>query len=87
MRLVLTTLFVAGSLGAWALTSPPAVAATAARDAATQTTRTPNQAKAKRRRVKIDKSSHVETRSERERRLKRECRGMPNAGACLGYTR
>lgn len=28
-----------------------------------------------------------ETTPERERRLKRECRGMPNAGACLGYTR
>ena len=26
-----------------------------------------------------------ETRAERERRLTRECRGRPNAGACLGY--
>jgi len=23
----------------------------------------------------------------REKRLRRECRGRPNAGACLGYTR
>ena len=26
-----------------------------------------------------------ESVSERERRLKRECRGRPNAGACLGF--
>lgn len=27
-----------------------------------------------------------ESTKERDKRLKRECRGMPNAGACLGYT-
>lgn len=27
----------------------------------------------------------AETRLERERRLKRECKGQRNAGACLGY--
>lgn len=26
-----------------------------------------------------------ETAAERDRRLQRECRGRPNAGACLGY--
>lgn len=26
-----------------------------------------------------------ETQRERDRRLKRECKGRPNAGACLGY--
>lgn len=31
-------------------------------------------------------SSSEETRAERERRLYRECRGMPNAGACKGFT-
>jgi hypothetical protein len=35
--------------------------------------------------VKIIKNPYQETPSERERRLKRECKGMPNAGACLGY--
>ncbi|MGH8820137.1 MAG: hypothetical protein ACREWJ_02455 [Rhodoferax sp.] len=35
-------------------------------------------------RVKQEKSS-AETRSERDRRLQRECKGLPNAGACLGY--
>ena len=33
----------------------------------------------------VQRSSSEESRSERERRLKRECRGRPNAGACLGY--
>ena len=28
-----------------------------------------------------------ETNAERDRRLNRECRGLPNAGACLGYGR
>ena len=27
-----------------------------------------------------------ETYAQRERRLRRECRGLPNAGACRGYT-
>lgn len=31
------------------------------------------------------KSPSEETRAERERRLKRECKGRPNAGACLGF--
>jgi hypothetical protein len=29
----------------------------------------------------------AESTKERERRLKRECKGKPNAGACEGYTR
>jgi len=32
------------------------------------------------------RSPSEETTAERDRRLYRECRGMPNAGACLGYT-
>ena len=31
------------------------------------------------------KSPSEETRAERERRLKRDCKGRPNAGACLGF--
>lgn len=38
-------------------------------------------------RVTFVKSSSAETASERERRLIRECRGRPDAGACLGYAR
>ncbi len=35
-------------------------------------------------RIRFEKGSG-ETRAERDRRLQRECRGLPNAGACLGY--
>lgn len=38
-------------------------------------------------RAKQPKSNSEESSAERERRLKRECRGRNNAGACLGYTR
>ena len=31
------------------------------------------------------KSPSEETAAQRDRRLKRECKGRPNAGACLGY--
>jgi hypothetical protein len=31
-------------------------------------------------------SGSEESRADRDRRLSRECRGRPNAGACLGYT-
>ena len=37
--------------------------------------------------VKHQRSSSEESTSERDRRLYRECKGLPNAGACLGYTR
>ena len=36
--------------------------------------------------VKQARSSSEESRSERDRRLYRECKGRANAGACLGYT-
>jgi hypothetical protein len=38
-------------------------------------------------RVKFMDSGSGETKAARERRLRRECRGRPNAGACLGFTR
>ena len=36
--------------------------------------------------VKHQRSTSEESTAERDRRLYRECRGRPNAGACLGYT-
>lgn len=36
--------------------------------------------------VLVDKGS-AENTQERERRLLRECKGRPNAGACEGFTR
>lgn len=38
-------------------------------------------------RVKYFGSSSEESTRERDRRLYRECKGRPDAGACLGYTR
>jgi Ni/Co efflux regulator RcnB len=35
--------------------------------------------------AKFIKNPNQETSAERERRFKRECKGLPNAGACLGY--
>lgn len=39
------------------------------------------------RRQRIQLQGSAESTAERDRRLRRECRGRPNAGACLGYTR
>jgi hypothetical protein len=35
--------------------------------------------------VKFHNNPNHENAAQRERRLKRECKGLPNAGACLGY--
>ncbi|MDR1968657.1 MAG: hypothetical protein LBQ32_08225 [Burkholderiaceae bacterium] len=49
-------------------------------------TKAATQAKApKSRRVKTPESSDIQRRKMEETRLMRECRGRPNAGACLGY--
>lgn len=37
--------------------------------------------------IKHQRSPSEESTAERDRRLYRECKGQPNAGACLGYTR
>jgi hypothetical protein len=47
----------------------------------------PNAAKvrqAKRHKPPVN-TGYGETRAERDKRLQRECRGKPNAGACEGY--
>ena len=55
----------------------------AARKKKTEATQTPKKpAKVK---VKRQRSSSAETPAERDRRLLRECKGLPNAGACRGY--
>ncbi len=38
-------------------------------------------------RTKIKNQSSEETPAQRDKRLRRECKGRPNAGACLGYIR
>ena len=37
--------------------------------------------------VRLIDAPSSEKPAARERRLKRECKGRPNAGVCLGYTR
>ena len=49
-----------------------------------QTTTTSKSSRAKSRKPPVDKGP-AETRAERDKRLQRECKGKPNAGACEGY--
>lgn len=51
--------------------------------ASTQSTAT----KPKTVKIRREGSSSEETPAQRERRLLRECKGLPNAGVCRGYTR
>lgn len=37
--------------------------------------------------IKHQRSPSEESTAQRDKRLYRECKDMPNAGACLGYTR
>lgn len=60
-------------------------AASAAKDKTTVVT-TPSKKKVVNK-VTYQRSTSEETRSERDRRMYRECKGMHNAGACKGYTR
>jgi hypothetical protein len=69
---------------AWAAKAPVKVAVKAAVKAAptnkTATQKLPSS-------VRFIDSPSSEKPAARERRLKRECKGRPNAGMCLGYTR
>ncbi|MCZ2102885.1 MAG: hypothetical protein LC137_00720 [Burkholderiales bacterium] len=67
------------------LLAPATGAASKNQQAATATHATP--AKKRSGKVKPSQNNSGETTAERERRLYRECKGMPNAGACLGYAR
>lgn len=67
----------------------PAAGATAQDGAAQAASQSAHKAKRKKpgaRRATQQRSPSQESRAERDRRLYRECRGRPNAGACLGYT-
>ena len=89
-----TSLCLAGLLLAWALGAGSAAQA-AKRPSSAQAERPAAAVKEPRQRTKAphrsrrsstrDSGGSGETTAERERRLLRECRGMPNAGACLGY--
>lgn len=66
--------------------APPTHAARKKTDQTTNATKpkTPSQKKGSTT-TKHYRSPSEESTSERDRRLYRECRGRPNAGACLGY--
>jgi hypothetical protein len=76
-----------GALLAASLMAPvPAEAARKARKSdAAQIEVSGGKAADKKRGSKIELRGGAETAAERDRRLRRECRGRPNAGACLGY--
>jgi len=54
---------------------------------ATQAKAAPKKGKGRSKAKPAPPSGSEESRSERDRRLLRECAGRPNAGACEGYTR
>lgn len=57
--------------------------------ASDSTAKTSTKTSKKRKTVKavpaVERTPSGETVADRERRLKRECKGRPNAGACLGF--
>ncbi|MEJ5030132.1 MULTISPECIES: hypothetical protein [unclassified Comamonas] len=71
-------------LAAMAMPPESAWAARKKNTEATQASKKPAKARVK---VKRQRSSSAETLAERDRRLLRECKGLPNAGACLGYAK
>ena len=74
LALVLGALSLLGPTPAWA--AKATVKADAQSQAASTTTS-----------VRFIDAPSSEKPAARERRLKRECKGRPNAGVCLGYTR
>ncbi|MFE8644168.1 hypothetical protein ACFX58_03675 [Sphingomonas sp. NCPPB 2930] len=91
-RASITALPVASALAAAALllgsllTTAPAHAARA-QDAQADTPQPPRTVRHRVSRPRQMQGGSGETTAERDRRLNRECRGLPNAGACLGYGR
>lgn len=63
--------------------APAAQARTATQERAAEA---PKAAKKGSVRIKNQQNNSQETPAQRDRRLLRECKGLPNAGACRGYT-
>lgn len=74
---------------AWAALCLSLVAASAAlaSDKPRQAKATSKDAQPKAARITFHNSPSAESPAERDRRLTRECKGRPNAGACLGYAK
>jgi hypothetical protein len=80
MRASIATMVLCSAAG-WALLGASMAHASSTEGLATQATKRHKTSK-----PKSDKG-YGETLQERERRLLRECKGRPNAGACEGYVR
>ncbi|MCT9809353.1 hypothetical protein N0K08_01775 [Acidovorax sp. Be4] len=85
----MSTLTALGFVGWALLLAPVADGAQPARSASTTTQASPAPEKRalSRRKPKIQHapSPSQESPAQRDRRLARECQGLPNAGACLGH--
>ncbi len=84
---IATRLLAAGAMVLWLHAAQPAHAApaTATQDARNSTGQTAKKSRSVK--VKHQQNHSGESTAERDRRLQRECQGLPNAGACLGYKR
>lgn len=85
---LLVGILATGTAAAATGSAPAPLGAAAAANAGPHQTEARSRARGKVPRVRSSPvSSSAETPAQRERRLIRECRGLPNAGACLGYAR
>ncbi|RYF26445.1 MAG: hypothetical protein EOO33_07155 [Comamonadaceae bacterium] len=66
--------------------TPARAASDKAANAATAATAAKKKKSSNAVRIKNSRNDSGETTAERDRRLYRECKGLPNAGACRGYT-
>ena len=69
------------------LTAPPSHAASSRQSQQVDASAPRPAKKSRAMRIKPQQNHSGESTAERDRRLYRECQGLPNAGACLGYTR
>ncbi|WP_353362287.1 hypothetical protein [Acidovorax sp. FG27] len=69
------------------LAAAPSQAAAADKTARVASAKAPKPHKRAGLRVKDSQNHSGETPAQRDRRLLRECKGLPNAGACRGYAR
>jgi len=69
------------------LAAAPCQAAAAGKTAKAASAKAPKPHKPGGLRVRDSQNHSGETPAQRDRRLLRECRGLPNAGACRGYAR
>jgi hypothetical protein len=85
-RLRLFVACLSGLLVLWPVSLTQAQPREAAQARPNQTPKNSKPAKPQAAKVKVAPGGSGETAAERTARLRRECKGRPNAGACSGYT-